>query len=391
MTRDQNPLIDIPSFISNPILNMVSEMSGGDHSFLKQLCKAIQTLESSSNEHSHMTSLLTVIDSLMSASPENIQKVWLGRLHSFDNRTLFQAIAEIISIGHMVQYGWSIENYGEHCIRLSHPTSGQVDLLVLSLILDRDLKQERQLQQKLVEQLNTLDSTYQIGLTIRTPLSPHIDVSKIVAITKKWFAKTDPTSSQKQRRVGYVRDALCHIDFRIIGPKKEANEATVYLVTPPVIGQQLRRNIANIMSQSTEVVRQQRRQGSEVPVLLSIVANQSMHLSERAWKQLLYGLSHEESKGSTRLDVRHFGGWFQDPFRTFVGGVLCAEHTLGPTTGIPCFDSIAFANPWCEFATIQSALPLPAFRYSRVKPTEATSPFSKASWMLRKTDGPSSP
>ena len=84
-----------------------------------------------------------------------------------------------------------------------------------------------------------------------------------------------------------------------------------------------------MMSQSVEVLRQQRPQKDDVPVLLSVVANQSMHLSERAWKELLYGLSHEKH-GSTILDTRHFGGWFQDPFRTFVGGVLCANRHSNP-------------------------------------------------------------
>ena len=383
MTRDQNPLIDIPKFISTPILHMVSEMSGGDHSFLKQLCTAVQAFDESSNEQSNFGSLLALINSLMATSPENMQKVWLGQLHSFDNRTLFQAIAEIVSVGHMVQSGWEVESCGEHCIQLYHPESGRIDLLVLSLILDRDLEQEHRIQEQLVAQLNTIESTYTIGLTIRTPLSPHIDINKVVSLTKKWVEKTDVQKGQTQRRVGYVKDALCHLDFRIIGPKKEANEPTVFLVTPPVIGHRIQRNIVQMMSQSIEVLRQ-RKQPSDVPVLLSIVANQSMHLSERAWKELLYGLSHEESKGNTRLDIRHFGGWFQDPFRTFVSGVLCAEHTLKPTNGVPCFDSVAFANPWCEFSTIQSTLPLPAYRYSRVDTTEDTSPFSQANWILKK-------
>ena len=382
MTRDQNPLIDIPKFISTPILHMVSEMSGGDHSFLKQICTAVQTFDASSNEQSNFESLLALISSLMSTSPENMQKVWLGQLHSFDNRTLFQAIAEIVSIAHMVQSGWEVESCSEHCIRLNHPLSGRIDLLVLSLILDRDLEQEHRIQEQLIAELNTLQSTHTIGLTIRTPLSPHIDINKIVSITKKWLKRANTKQEQKQRHVGYVKDALCHIDFRIIGPKK-ADEPTVFIVTPPVIGQRLQRNIVQMMSQSVEVLRQ-RKQPSNVPVLLSIVANQSMHLSERAWKELLYGLSHEESKGNTRLDTRHFGGWFQDPFRTFVGGVLCAEHTLKPTNGVPGFDSIAFANPWCEFSTIQSTLPLPAYRYSKVDTTEDTSPFSQASWILKR-------
>ena len=56
MTRDQNPLIDIPDFISTPIQNMVSEMAGGDHSFLKQICKAIQNIDFSETEHNDFCS-----------------------------------------------------------------------------------------------------------------------------------------------------------------------------------------------------------------------------------------------------------------------------------------------------------------------------------------------
>ena len=78
MTRDQNPLIDIPTFISTPIINMVSEMSCGGHNFLKQLCTAIQTLDESCDEQGHFASLLTLIDSLMSASPEDMQQVARG-------------------------------------------------------------------------------------------------------------------------------------------------------------------------------------------------------------------------------------------------------------------------------------------------------------------------
>ncbi len=385
MTRDQSPLIDIPTFISRPILNMVSEMSGGGHSFLKQLCTAIQDLDLSSDEQNHFASLLTLIDSLISASPDNLQKIWLGQLHSFDNRTLFQGVAEIISVGRLVKDGWSIQECNEHGIRLNHPVSGQVDLLVLSLILDRDLEEERRLQHRLVDQLNALQSPYRLGLTIRTPLSPHIDIPKIVSMTKKWLSKAHSKIDQKQRRVGYMKDALCHIDFRVIGPKEHPSESTVYLVTPPVLGQRLQRNISQMMSQSIETLRRHRTQGKDVPVLLSIVSNQSMHISERAWTDLLYGLSHEQSQGNTVLDTRHFGGWFQDPFRTFVGGVLCAEHTLNPRREEDCFNYIAFANPWCEFPTIQSALPLPTYRYSRIEPTEYASPFSKASWVLKKT------
>ena len=321
----------------------------------------------------------------MAASPERIQQIWLGKLHSFDNRTLFQAIAEIISVGHMVQYGWTIEGCHEHSIRLNHPISGQLDLFVVSLILDRDLEQEKILQQELVQALNTLQSTYRVGLTIRTPLFPHVDIPKIVGVTKKWLAKAHAKPDQKQRRVGHVKDALCHLDFRIIGPKEQLDESTVYLVTPPVIGQRLQRHISQMMSQSIEALRQQRSQKDDVPVFLSVVANQSMTF-RKSGKELLYGLSHEESQGSTILDTRHW--WVVPrPIQNICGGVLCVEQTLDHTRDVPCFDAITFANPWCEFHTVQSSLPLPAYRYSRVQPTDNSSPYSKASWILQKAEG----
>ena len=129
-------------------------------------------------------------------------------------------------------------------------------------------------------------------------------------------------------------------------------------------------------------------QNTKIPVLISVVANQSLQLSERTWRHLLYGLSHEETKECTKLDTRHFGGWFQDPFRTFVSGVLRLEHSTQTKVGIPCFDSITFSNPWCEFSTIQSTLPLPAYRYSKISTAEESSPFSKACWTLRKENAP---
>lgn len=391
MTSDQNTLIDIPDFISNPIKNMVSEMSGGDHTFLKQICKSMKSIDFSEAENNEFGSLLTLIDSLMSASPEKLKQMWMGRLHSFDNRTLFQAVAEIVSLSHMVRHGWQIESCNDTCIRLQHPTTGPIDLLVLSLILDRNLIEEKKIQQELVHELNQLECSYRIGLTIRTPLSPNVNIPNIVSLTKKWLAKIHAKnqSSHDQdmgasKSVGYVKNAMCHLDFRVIGPKLDSHDETVLLVTPPVIGQKMKRNIKHMMSKSVEALRQIRSRDTNIPVLISVVANQSLQLSDRTWKHLLYGLCHEETKSYTRLDTRHFGGWFQDPFRTFVSGILRLEHSSETTLELPCFNSITFANPWCEFNLIQSTLPLPAYQYCRVSPDENTSTFSKASWTLSK-------
>ena len=161
--------------------------------------------------------------------------------------------------------GWSIERCNEHCIRLKHSTSGQIDLLVVSLILDRDLEQEKRLQQELVQALNTLESLYRVGLTIRTRCRLTWIYQRLSASPRNGWQKPMPQADQKQRRVGYVKDALCHLDFRIIGPKEQQDESTVYLVTPPVIGPKLQRNLLHMMSQSVEVLRQQRPQENDVP------------------------------------------------------------------------------------------------------------------------------
>lgn len=382
MTSDPNPLIDIPKFISTPIQNMISEMSAGDHSFLKQICKAIKSIDFGDEGVNEFGSLLHLIDTLIEASPTQMQDVWIGRMHSFDNRTLFQAIAELISIGNMVFAGWKVKDWNENCIRLEHPTSGTMDLLVLSLILDRDLYKEKRIQEELVQRLNELESGFQIGLTIRTPLSSHMSFEKVMDATNKWLQKIHAEPSKKRRHSGYVKDSLCHIDFRVIGKKKTAEEQTVFTVTPPVIGQRLQRNLTFMMSQSIEALRQHRSADDKTPVMLSVVSNQSMQLSEKAWKKLLYGLSYEECNGKTTLDTRHFGGWFQDPFRTFVGGVLVAEHTPNVPEGVPCFSSISFSNPWSEFSSIQQSLPLPGYRFARFNKNNRSSAYSREKWVL---------
>jgi hypothetical protein len=360
---------------------MVAEMSGGTHSFMKQICMALKSLDFSEGAANEFGSLLSLIDSLLESSPQEMQQVWLGKLHSFDNRTLFQAISELISIAHMVHTGWSVDSWNEECIRLNHPQSGELDLLVLSLILDRNLAEEKKLEKCLVEKLNALDSTHRIALTLRQPLSRHIDMDHVASVAQKWLKKHSKKPSK--RHSGYVKDNICHIDFRIVGTKDTPSQPTVSLVTPPVIGRQMTRHIQTMMSQTIESVRQQRPPSSNVPVLVSVVSNQSMQLSEHAWKQMLYGLSSFDCADRTDLDVRHFEGWMQDPFRTFVCGVMHAEHTPNVPEGVPCFKMTSYANPWCEFTGIQTGLPRPGYRFTKVEKSGNLT-FSKPSWSIHR-------
>ena len=120
--------------------------------------------------------------------PEELQQLWMGeRLHGPDNRTLFQAIAEIVSISHYGSvHGWQIEVvYSDACIRLQTPlTTGRLKLLVvLSLILDADLEQEKQTPTARTRRckLNQLESAYHIGL-----YDPNCLCLRLLTFLKSW-------------------------------------------------------------------------------------------------------------------------------------------------------------------------------------------------------------
>ena len=389
MTKDHTVSIKKPSFISIPIQNMIAEMSTGSHSFLKQLCLAIKELDFSDPTSNDFTGLVGLIECLLQSSPTHMQHHWNNNLHSFDNRKLFQSIAELISIGQMVQQGWTVDAWYNDCIRLTHPEHTTVDLLVLSLILERDLAKEASIEETLKQRLNQLDSEFTIGVTLRMPLSNRTHIDNIVSVTKKWLTKMslkskDSPASKKNRknnkRTGYYKGPYTHIDFSILGRKQHPEDDTVGHVLQPVIGRKMHHSIYKMLTDTIEQQRQQRDAHSVVPVIISVVSNQSLQLSERAWKFLLYGVSKSETQNRTDLDTRHFGGWFQDPFRTFVSGLMQMEHRKDAPNGTLCFKSISFENPWGEFVPKTEHLPYPKYSCTRPAPSRST---SKHSWTLK--------
>ena len=378
--------IDKPSFIATPIQNMVHEMSTGHSSFLKQLCTAIQHLQFTDNANNDFAGLLSLVDCLLDASPSAIRDQWITSIHSFNNRKLFQAIGELVSIANLATQGWKVEGIQDGCIRLRHPKQGPLNLWVISLLLDRDLELEKRLQQELTHAINQLDTPYQLAMTLRTPLSRHASIEDIVQVTKKWlirYTHKDSTHTNKRQKTkrgtGFYKDDVTHIDFRVVGTKSDAQDATITCLLPPVIGRQMHHHLHQLLSDATEQLRAQK--STDIPTLLSVVSNQSLQLSHRAWKFLLYGVSKTESSqdNQTALDTRHFGGWLQDPFRTFVSGVMQLEHNPNLPTGVPCFQSVSFDNPWTEFPQLRDNLPFPRYRAVKASSTQTPDVGAKGS------------
>lgn len=373
--------INKPNFIATPIQNMVHEMSTGSSSFLKQLCTAIQHLQFTENANNDFAGLLSLVDCLLDASPSPIRDQWITNIHSFNNRKLFQAIGELVAIANLATQGWKVDGAQDGCIRLVHPQKGLLNLWVISMLIDRDLELEKRLQQELIKSLNQVDTPYQLAMTLRTPLSRHSSIEDIVQVTKKWlirYAKKSKTTGSNKRKAkqatGFYKDDVTHIDFRVVGTKTTSKSSTITCLLPPVIGRQMHHHLQRLLSDATERLRVQK--STDIPTLLSVVSNQSLQLSHRAWKFLLYGVSKSESSQhlETALDTRHFGGWFQDPFRTFVAGIMQLEHNPNLPTGVPCFQGVSFDNPWSEFLYLRDNLPFPRYRASK-SPSEITSPL----------------
>lgn len=361
MTFNTKSFSEQPNFISTPLQNMVAAMAGGEHSFLKQICKTIQYFENNGSSGCNFQELFKLVDGLIESSDVALKLRWMDRLSSFSNQRLFQAIGELVAVGHMTHAGWKVHGLENDCIQLSHALYGPADLLTLSIILDRNLDEERLLETKILEQIESIESDYVLSVVFRTPLHRNVRILDIQQTVQTWLKRIN--LKKKRTCSGYYKDTYTHIDFSAVRRKSSAKEITVQTVLQPIIGQKMKHVVQDMLTQSVEKHRHVRNKNH--PLFVSIVSNQALGISDRAWKFMLYGLERCKYNKQIELDPKSFDGWFQDPFRTFVGGLLNFQHNPNLPVGTPCFQLTSFTNPWTEFEKSSLGIPLPGYCTSR--------------------------
>lgn len=341
-----------PSFISLPLQNMLLEMNGGDNSFVKQICHALQ--QSHSENTDDRNPLVGLIDQLLNETQSELRTRWTGQLHSFSNQQVFQAIAELVSTGHLLHAGWRPTSWNGETIELHHPEKGTMHLLTLSFLLQRNKRVEDNLTQALIHQLNQLDTPHQIALTLRTPLQMNTNIPKIVRTLSYWLKEIDP--NQKQTLSAFYTDNVIRLDCKYLQPRSEGSQVVSYHL-PPLTARKMHHVVSNTAGKSVERIR--RTLSADVPVLVSLVSNYPMQITTSGWNFLFYGLKQSQCGTQVTIDNQQFHGWFQDPFRTQVTGVMTLEQHVQPRLGEPCFSSFVHCNPWSEFTELHGTLPGP--------------------------------
>lgn len=343
-----------PSFISLPLQNMLLEMNGGDNSFVKQICYALQQSQSEDTDSSNP--LVSLIDQLLNESHPELRTRWTGQLHSFSNQQVFQAIAELVSTGHLLHAGWRPTYWNGETIELQHPENGTMHLLTLSFLLQRNKKIEKEQTDTLIHQLNQLDTPHQIALTLRTPLQKNTDIPKIVQTLSYWLKEINP--KRKRTLSAFYTDNVVRLDCQYLQPRTECMPVVSYHL-PPLTARKMHHIINNAAGKAVERIR--RTLSADVPVLVSLVSNYPMQITQSGWQFLFYGLKQSQSDKQVTIDNQQFNGWFQDPFRTQVTGVMTLEQHIEPRLGEPCFGSLVHCNPWSEFTELHDTLPGPKF------------------------------
>lgn len=353
---------------------------GANASFLKQICVHLECsylLQQKNGESSVVTEesinwealstdnpdayhLLSLVHEVLASTPTHVTSRWLHLVHNLDNRPFFQGIAEIASYAHMKKQGWIATEWNECCLVLEHQTSKQrIRLLSLAFILQRDHEQEKQIEEVLCQRINAIQTPHAIDLTLRNPLSSKTNIDAIVQAIETWIQQIDPKKKRTQR--GYCKDAVTWIECRWAPNPTTKN--VVQIVQQPLMGQSIQKIIDRTADASLEKIRQNNM--DTLPLVLSIVGNQTFQISDNSWRFFLYGPNNTMVDKRYQLNAHSMRGWLQDPFRTFVSAVLCIERFQVPSfysasssphphQTIPSFHIRSFSNPWSEFSSISS-------------------------------------
>ena len=335
----------------------LQQLEGADNSFLKQIC----------SQQGH--SLRSKLNGILKDSPPSVALRWRELLQSLSNDHFFQGFAELLSFAELQRMGWQAVKWRRPgpTLHLKHPSGKEAQLLTLSFIQQRDQQQERLLERELIERINQIDTKHKISLSFRRPLNAYSNFDEILTSFASWLSGTArPRSSVS------FRDAATWLEARLLPTVKFSNTKVVQSVQAPMCSSDILKYINREADQSLEEFR--RSQSKYQPLILSIVSDQPLRISQNAWRFFLYGPSSSVySKNGHRYyecDADQMKGWLQDPFRTFLSGLLRIENngssekgrlmgSCDRNNGWETVDSTSFLNPWSEFDGFSALLPSP--------------------------------
>ena len=330
----------------------LQQLDGADNSFLKQICSQ------------QGQSLRSKLNKILKNSSPTVALRWRDLLQSLSNDHFFQGFAELLSFAELQKMGWEALQWRRPgpTLHLKHPNGQEAQLLTLSFIQQRDRQREHLLERELVRRLNQIETTHKISISFRRPLSPYSNFETIAHSFAAWLSEARP----KRSNVTF-QDSTSWLEARILPADTFMGINVVQSTQSPMCSTDLLKYINREADQSLEEFR--RSQSKYQPLILSIVSDQTLRISTNAWRFFLYGpASSIHTKNGQRYytcDADQMKGWLQDPFRTFLSGIVRIENKApfavgsDENKGWESIESTSFLNPWSEFSGFNTLLPSP--------------------------------
>jgi hypothetical protein len=340
-------------------VHALQNLEGANHSFLKQICTP------------QGKSLRSQLNQLLQDIPDSVSQRWKEHFQSLTNERFFQGFAELLSYSALSKQGWEAIEWTWPCptLRVKHKNGQEAQLLTLSFIQQRDRSKEQRLRNKLISLINQIQTDQKISLIFRKPLHQDSYLNDIRDCIADWLA-----DNPKEYEHAYFKNDQTWIELTALPKENFCKAEVVQIVQGPLFSSEL---IHYINKETESSLEEYRLSHTRIkPLLLSIISNQPFPISDNSWRFFLYGPTAEVFRNKKtltyRCDADQMKGWLQDPFRTFLAGILRIESLLPQESSSQSVDlwpnirSASFINPWSEFSNFNELLPGPKLSLDRL-------------------------
>ena len=207
---------------------------------------------------------------------------WDNLLRDTSDSYFFTAFSEILSVQSLIQQNWTCHGYSadEKAIVMHDPSESIHHLLCIPILSNQDLQEQKEHKETLIQSLNALNSPYQIGLIIRTPLPNNIDWNELCTGLGKWLylPNTVPRSFAYMRKP----NPRLSLEFGVIMEKSPEEPNVLFTIQPfrsPIEWKQIYSQIQEYLSS----------QKTDIPKVISVVSNHHSSITNNHLLSLLYG------------------------------------------------------------------------------------------------------
>lgn len=323
------------SLFPDALLEDLRRLSGGDHSFLKQLA------------HTDGAPLLEQLEDIRSRVDPAIGARWDDRLRSLDNRRFFQGYAEAAVATLLLGDGWTLEGMSEpgNMLAAVSPDGQAVDVLVSAYIRQLRPLPDRAVIQRLAHAINRAGSRSRLVVLVRRWLPHDFQPEPVRRAVEMWLQEVE-RGGWDGRYAAYDDDHIS-LEFALTREQAGPTQGVVAFCLGPFYAHHTLAAIERKVTFELDAWRM-KGGGRRRPVLVCCVADQPWAINEGYLREAFLGKPTFTTTGQGPARNGFRGGnpsLFGDPQYECVGAVMMVERPVGAPTAL---SAKTWLNPWAE-------------------------------------------